>query len=847
MSAKDCITAKATAGKVDPKKAARLAELFDEQAAELERLNHPDPSGEAALRTRRILAHENALKKRLRLRQMKVQGEVRARIADGQDPLNAALAILDFDPTRRERGASVKQVADGIRGQALGIMADFVERFGSRYAGLDDAVPAAKRAKVAGQREIVRELFGEASGNDTAKAVAAGVAEAFEHLRATFNAVGGHIPKLEKWGLPQTHSRRKLAAEGKDAWLDHILPRLDRARMVDGDTGQPFLEEKLRRSLSDVYDQIVTDGLIEVTPGYRAGRNVVRKRAEHRFLVFRDAGSWLEYHERFGDGSVFEVAVGHVNGMARDIATVKMLGPNPAATVQYMEALVGELQGKKALAAAGTGKKAARLAGRVSVQQPAIRDLYDAVTGAIHTPAANGMTLANISAMNRNVNVAAKLGGAWFSALTDPAFMAATAAATGLRYAPMIGRLLKLFNPLSEADRRLARRLGFTNEILLGSAIGASRYVGEVVGPEWSRKVADVTMRAFTLSPWTQAGTDAVRMETLGRVTEMASRRFDDIEPDLRDAMRAYGITADDWDLMRRTPLWRDAATGAEFLRPQDIAGGAADAGPLFERRFDAAMKLMTMVEAESEMGVPKATARMTAALYGGSRPGQGRREVAANLLLFKAFPLSILWTHVRRLALADIRGANKAKMAAHLVIGGFVLGTLGEQLSQISKGRDPLPMDPTSEEGRKTWMKGLHRGGGMGIFGDFVFADQNRFGGGFAETVAGPVGSEIGDFSKLTIGNLQELAMEGEAKRPGRELVDFARSMTPGRSGWYLSLAFDRLLFDTAQQALDPDHAASFRRVENRAYREFNQKYWSPPGSSLPPKRGPDLARALE
>ena len=43
--------------------------------------------------------------------------------------------------------------------------------------------------------------------------------------------------------------------------------------------------------------------------------------------------------------------------------------------------------------------------------------------------------------------------------------------------------------------------------------------------------------------------------------------------------------------------------------------GRVSDAGPLFDRHFDAAMKLQTMILTETEFAVPKKTARVTAAL----------------------------------------------------------------------------------------------------------------------------------------------------------------------------------------------------------------------------------------
>lgn len=67
---------------------------------------------------------------------------------------------------------------------------------------------------------------------------------------------------------------------------------------------------------------------------------------------------------------------------------------------------------------------------------------------------------------------------------------------------------------------------------------------------------------------------------------------------------------------------------------------------------------------------------------------------------------------------------------------------------------------------------------------GDFLFSDVNRFGGGIGNTLLGPVlGIQLDQATRLTVGNLQELIKEGEARGAGRKLIRFAQLMTPGRS----------------------------------------------------------------
>ncbi len=113
--------------------------------------------------------------------------------------------------------------------------------------------------------------------------------------------------------------------------------------------------------------------------------------------------------------------------------------------------------------------------------------------------------------------------------------------------------------------------------------------------------------------------------------------------------------------------------------------------------------------------------------------------------------------------------------------------------------------------------------------------------------TLAGPViGSQLPKALNLTLGNIQELVAEGEARNPGRELSRFIEQNLPGRSLWYTRLAMERLIFDELEAAIDPNAQRSFRMIENRARREYRQRFFWKPGTPAP-QRAPDLGAAVE
>ena len=98
---------------------------------------------------------------------------------------------------------------------------------------------------------------------------------------------------------------------------------------------------------------------------------------------------------------------------------------------------------------------------------------------------------------------------------------------------------------------------------------------------------------------------------------------------------------------------------------------------------------------------------------------------------------------------------------------------------------------------------------------------------------------------AKFSAGNIGELIKSGEATNVVPELRRFADGLLPGRSLWYGRLAFERLIEDEIEMALDKNAASRFRRIEKRARKDFDQKFWSRPGRGLP-QRAPDLSAAF-
>jgi hypothetical protein len=209
----------------------------------------------------------------------------------------------------------------------------------------------------------------------------------------------------------------------------------------------------------------------------------------------------------------------------------------------------------------------------------------------------------------------------------------------------------------------------------------------------------------------------------------------------------------------------------------------------------------------------------------------------------FKGFGASVLFLRLlgtrRRLNRGQYKEALLDNVDTFIImslIGGVVIN-----LKEMKEGRDPRDMtDP------KFMAAAILQGGGFGIYGDFLFADHNRFGGSALGTAFGPVGSTVEDALKLTVGNAQQAAL-GEDTNATKEAIRFAwRNMVPGSNVAWTKLAMERMLIERLEEWADPKGTAKAqRRMIKGRKRDFKQDYWWAPGDREP-ERQPDLGAAF-
>jgi hypothetical protein len=272
---------------------------------------------------------------------------------------------------------------------------------------------------------------------------------------------------------------------------------------------------------------------------------------------------------------------------------------------------------------------------------------------------------------------------------------------------------------------------------------------------------------------------------------------------------------------------------GVKFFSPEDIMKRT----DLSEgQRITLATKYKEMVLTETDYAVPTPDARIRSiATGGGLKRGTVMGELSRTGMMFKSFPMTVIATHLYRGA-TQAGLDNKIKYLSYLAISTTVFGALAVQTKQIAQGKDPLDMTES-----KFWGKSFLQGGGAGIYGDFLGQDVNRFGGGFLQTMAGPMAQlALQDIPKLTLGNVQE-AIQGKDTNISADMIQFLRRNTPGGSLWYTRMIFERTMLDQLQKEADPKAHRKFRNQIRKKQKDYGQDFWWKPGSAAP-NRAPDI-----
>ncbi|MEY0431112.1 hypothetical protein AB7V88_15075 [Providencia rettgeri] len=670
-----------------------------------------------------------------------------------------------------------------------------------------------------GVRDLIFEMKGQDTRNARAKKGAAAWHNVTSMLRNSFNRAGGDIGHLEDWGLPQSHSMQRVAKVTQDKWVSDVIGKLDRNKYIKED-GSVMNDAELKQFLDSAYETIATGGLNKINDrpigvsGMRANRGNASRQ-----IHFKDAESYLEYQQLYGEKSLWDIMVGHIEGISKDIGLTETYGPNPDHVFQSLLNEVTEIEVK------GAPSKT----GKIKRLRDGTENLYNFISGKT-TPVAN-VHIAKFFDDLRNILIASRLGSALLSSFSDLGTMYLTAKVNNLPSAQLLKNQLAALNPANKDELRLARRAGLSMETLLGSI---NRWATDNMGPSFARWSANAVMRASGLSAWSDAHKRAFGVTMMGSIGDVVNRHADIKSIGEHDLaiMKSKGITETDWTIWRLAEQEDWGNGNNTMLTPESIMHipneRLIEFGNPERVKFEAARKLLGAVTEEVDMAVISPGARERMMIGAGLQRGDLKGELVRSVFLFKSFPISVVMRHWARAMGMQSAGGRVAYLAA-FIAGTTVLGALSQQINDIASGKKPRDM--ADENWHKFWLSALLKGGGLGLYGDFLLSDHTKYGSGALASLLGPVAGVVDDAIKLAQG-IPLNAVEGKPEQTGGDTVKFVKGLIPGQNLWYTKAVLDHMVFNQLQEYFSPGY---LRRMEKRSKKEFNQTYWWRPQDMTP------------
>ncbi|MDO7443727.1 hypothetical protein Q5X61_08215 [Acinetobacter baumannii] len=726
---------------------------------------------------------------------------------------------------------SISSKADGIASIYRGELIDFYTNIKGGLGIFTDQELVQK---------IVRERFGENTGDALAKKISDKMGDVFETMRDRFNRNGGDIGKLDNWGLPQTHNLEKIAKAGKEAWVNKAESLIDTRQYVH-ENGDYYSQQEIRSLLEYTYDTLSSDGANKIEVGRQATgggtSKVTNRHGESRVLHFKDAESWLEYQSEFGGMQFVDLVEAHINGLSKDISMVENLGSNPKTALKILMDAAAKKDWEKGIDENKTKSSRKR-----------IETMFDEFSGG-NSP--QSQVLANLGTSYRSMNIFSMLGGTTITSITDQATIAKTAHVHGLSYRKAFGGLIEQLNPANKADRELAHSLGLATEEMLGSiarwsddgltsTYGKSEKLARI-----SSGVATQVMRVSFLNALTSAskvGFTKLLMEKYGRLSR--SKAWNDLDVQDRELLSNTGLDERAWQVFQLAEPVVDRK-GNQLMSARSIYEIPDEKLTAFgdpkQVKDQVASQLQAHLLDEQGMAVIEAGLREKTLINVGAR-GTIAGEIFRGIVQFKSFSVAFLMRHgSRTMAQEGLKG--KAAYAIPLFVMTTLLGGLVVQLKELLNGNDPQTMWDSDDPKKASsfFVRSAVQGGGLSFLGDILVAGTDTSGRDANSFVAGPLGGDFESLLSLTVGNLTQYN-EGKDTNFGNEAFKFVKGKVPAQNLWYTKAAINRMVFDEMQDTIAPGYREkALRKAERQQDRE---RFW---GDDVTDIRAPDFEKVIE
>ena len=655
-----------------------------------------------------------------------------------------------------------------------------------------------------------------------------------ETLRIKYNNFGANIGKLPGWIVRQSHDPFQLrnamdvlnlknsknikeingsAERNLAAWKAYIKPKLDE-RTFDG------VDAKDRdQFLTYAYNSLIRNEhqIAEGVGGHYGGKSITSKLNAKRVLHFKTADDWFDYNSKFGGGNLRESLFAGFNYAGRNIGLMSTLGTNPKASFEKIGRLV-----EKNLIDKGEQGKAQKVGDYLKIQGRSERHFAE-IDGSVNS--INSFSGARWSGITRSILSMAKLGGAVVSALADIHLYGRELKYQGRSYLGGISEAMIRLGKIKNSKRKIeiAEQLGFMADNIIYDL--AARYsTGDTLNRSFT-KLQRTFFKLNLLQWWTNSLKEGAMLGMGNYVAKQRKIAFNNLDSKFKRLINHFGIDEKIWNVIRKMDIEK-AEDGKEFFSVRQIDNlsddtikSLANLDKMSKRQIDIfkdnlKTKVSGMFLDRSTYAVIEPDARTRSFMKGGLHAGTVPGEAMRFIFQFKAFPLAILQRAMGR-EISSFRAGNYGEGfwgVVSLIVGSGIFGYISMTAKDLLRGKSPK--DPTKKQ---TFFNAMLQGGGLGIYGDFLFS-KSFSGLDILATAAGPAATE---FAKAA--NAIRYAFQGEPSKAGKAAYKSIVGNIPFLNLFYLKTAFDYAIGYQIMETLSPGH---LRKMEKKMKKETGQEF---------------------
>ncbi len=674
---------------------------------------------------------------------------------------------------------------------------------------------------------------------------------------AMLNRKGTYYPEHDNYGFLQSYSTERLwnmggkmddghKARTKEAFLTLVnAMKIDEANTYEGRDKAKFWNQVFENLYAGSHEKL--QDKIDVDKFQGVHGSIANKLSESRLIWFKDAESQWQWNQAIGTGDYGEQMMHEMNRAARALAVMTEFGPNWKNTVEMIPRQL------KAMATTIDESGNARPDSAKQVQSidklplDAYTRILSGEADISRNPTASRW-VKNAIIWTHN----SKLGFATIASVGDMAMEHNQLMANGMGTLEAMGAMMNRIR-----DKKVLAGLDVASHDIIGSLNGRFG-VGTYAGI--NGRISHVLHKVNFFNMWN----DGIKGNTTTSLSwwlgEHSNLEFGKLPAGLQTELGRESITASDWEALRSIAQAAPsesaelAPSGRKFLFMDKLPeiddshidrlvgekGWKVTDANRARVRDDLEVKLGRYYSEQQAkaMNTPDLRTRYITT-WGASQAGGFPREVANLLMVFKAFPITTALNWKQRAVEAGVftNPANwgegqwsfmghQARLMAAMATAGYLAMTARDLLN--GRTRRKL-FDDNGNPNGSVFFDAIAKGGGLGIYGDFLFSEYDRQYKSALGALAGPVIGQLDPLTALTTNVRKQAFGEKPPEKPLAELFNMSVNNLPFGNLFYTRPILNALIFWNIREALSP---GVLRRAEHNARGLNYQDFWLEPSA---------------